>query len=64
MRTVRVLHVTPHLTKNDQCRRSNMNPRTTRKLGYAVSLSRRWLIEKSFGRLKRTGPLRGPEKVD
>ena len=26
--------------------------------GYAISLSRRWLVEKSFGWLKQTGPLR------
>lgn len=37
--------------------------------GYAVSLSRRWLIEKSFAWLKQTGPLRqtklrGLGKVD
>jgi hypothetical protein len=43
--------------------------RTTRQLGYAISLSRRWLIEKGFGWLKQTGPLRqvklrGLEKVD
>ena len=35
----------------------------------AISLSRRWLIEKSFGWLKQTGPLRqvkqrGLHKVD
>jgi hypothetical protein len=40
-----------------------------RQPGYAVSLSRRWLIEKSFGWLKQTGPLRqtklrGLSKVD
>ena len=37
--------------------------------GYTISLSRRWLIEKGFGWLKQTGPLRqvklrGLEKVD
>jgi hypothetical protein len=40
-----------------------------RQPGYSVSLSRRWLIEKGFGWLKQTGPLRqvklrGLEKVD
>jgi transposase len=69
VRTVRELHVTPHLTKNDKGRRSNLDRRTTCQPGYAVSLSRRWLIEKSFGWLKQTGPLRqvklrGLEKVD
>jgi transposase len=69
VRTVRELHVTPHVTKNDKGRASNLDRRTTRQPGYAVSLSRRWLIEKSFAWLKQTGPLRqvklrGLEKVD
>jgi IS5 family transposase len=67
--TVRELNVTPHVTKNDKGRSSNLDRRTTRQPGYAVSLSRRWLIEKSFGWLKQTGPLRqvklrGLAKVD
>ncbi len=61
--------MTPHVTKNDKGRASNLDRRTTRQPGYAVSLSRRWLIEKGFGWLKQTGPLRqvklrGLEKVD
>ncbi len=69
VRTVRELHVTPHVTKNDQGRGSNLDRRTTRQPGYAISLSRRWLIEKGFAWLKQTGPLRqvklrGLEKVD
>ena len=61
--------MTPHVTKNDKGRRSNLDRRTTRQPGYAISLSRRWLIEKGFGWLKQTGPLRqvklrGLEKVD
>ncbi len=67
--TVRELNVTPHVTKNDKGRHSNLDRRTTRHPGYAISLSRRWLVEKSFGWLKQTGPLRqvklrGLEKVD
>jgi len=67
--TARELNVTPHVTKNDKGRRSNLDRRTTRQPGYAISLSRRWLVEKSFGWLKQTGPLRqvklrGLEKVD
>jgi transposase len=67
--TVRELNVTPHVTKNDKGRRSNLDRRTTRHPGYAISLSRRWLVEKGFGWLKQTGPLRqvklrGLEKVD
>ena len=67
--TARELNVTPHVTKNDKGRRSNLDRRTTRQPGYAISLSRRWLVEKGFGWLKQTGPLRqvklrGLEKVD
>src|SRR5277367_816355 len=67
--TARELNVTPHVTRNDKGRRSNLDRRTTRQPGYAISLSRRWLIEKGFGWLKQTGPLhqvklRGLEKVD
>ena len=65
----RQLNVTVHVTKNDKGRRSNMDRRTTRHSGYAVSLSRRWLVEKTIGWLKQTGPLRqvklrGLAKVD
>ena len=65
----RELNVTAHVTKNDKGRGSNLDRRTTRHSGYAVSLSRRWLVEKGFGWLKQTGPLRqvklrGLEKVD
>jgi hypothetical protein len=57
------------VTKNDKGRRSNLDPRTTRQRGYAISLSRRSLVEKGFDWLKQTGPLRrvklrGLEKVD
>jgi transposase len=67
--TARELNVTPHVTKNDKGRRSNLDRRTTRHPGYAISVSRRWLVEKGFGWLKQTGPLRqvklrGLEKVD
>ena len=69
VRTVRELNVTPHITRNDKNRSSNLDRRTTRHGGYAISLSRRWLIEKGFGWLKQTGALRqvklrGLAKVD
>jgi IS5 family transposase len=69
VRTARELNVTPHVTRNDNNRSSNLDRRTTRQPGYAISLSRRWLIEKGFGWLKQTGPLRqvklrGVQKVD
>jgi len=65
----RQLNVTAHVTKNEKGRRSNLDRRTTRHPGYAISLSRRWLVEKGFGWLKQTGPirqvkLRGLHKVD
>jgi hypothetical protein len=67
--TARDFNVTPHVTKNDKGRASNLDRRTARQPGYAISLSRRWLVEKSFGWLKQTGPLRqvklqGLERVD
>jgi hypothetical protein len=67
--TVWELNVTPHVTKNDKGRSSNLDRRATRQPGYAISLSRRWLVEKGFGWPKQTGPLRqvklrGLEKVD
>ena len=65
----RKLNVTPHIARNDNGRRSNMDGRTTRHEGYSISLSCRWLVEKSFGWLKQTGPVRqvkvrGLHKVD
>lgn len=67
--TARELNVTVHAQKNDKGRRSCLDRRTTRHAGYARSLSRRWLVEKTFGWLKGTGPLRqvklrGLNKVD
>lgn len=67
--TVRELNVTPHVNRNENGRRSNLDARTTRHAGYDISLSRRWLVEKAFGWLKQTGPLRqvklrGLDKVD
>lgn len=55
--TTRALNVIAHVTKNDKGRRSNLNRKMTRHPGYAASLSRRWLIEESFGWLKQTWPL-------
>ena len=45
----RALNVTAHVQKNEKERRSNVDGRTTRHAGYAISFSRRWLIEKTFG---------------
>ena len=46
MAAARKLKVTVHVTKNDKKRRSNLDRRTTRHVGYAISLSHRWLIER------------------
>jgi transposase len=67
--TARELNVTVHVQQNEKGRRSRIDRRTTRHPGYARSLSRRWLVEKTFGWLKGTGPLRqvklrGLAKVD
>jgi transposase len=66
---VRQLNVTPHVTRNDKDRRSNIDGRTTRHAGYKISLSCRWLVEKTFGWLKQCGSmrqvkLRGLHRVD
>ena len=67
--TARELNVSVHAQQNNNGRRSRIDRRTTRHAGYPRSLSRRWLIEKTFGWLKGTGPLRqvklrGLAKVD
>jgi transposase len=54
----RELNVTPHVAKDDNGRRSNMDGRATRHPGYCISLSCRWLVEKPFGWMKQTGPIR------
>ncbi len=37
--TARELNVTPHVAGNDKGRASNLDRRTTRRLGYAIGLS-------------------------
>ena len=69
VKTVRELKVTPHVSQNNKNRRSAIDGRTTRHEGYRQSLSKRWLVEKAFGWLKQTGPirkvkLRGLPRVD
>ena len=69
VRVLRELNVTPHVIQNNTNRRSAIDGRTTRHVGYEISLGKRWLVEKAFGWLKQTGPLRkvklrGLPKVD
>jgi len=64
--TVRELGVTPHVARRQH---GAIDARTSRHPGYAISLSKRWLVEKPFGWLKQIGPLkkvklRGLAKVD
>src|SRR6266849_5889993 len=64
--TVSELGVTPHVARRQN---GAIDERTTRHPGYAISLSKRWLVEKPFGWLKQIGPLkkvklRGLAKVD
>src|SRR5258708_35664328 len=64
--TVRELGVTPHVARRPH---GAIDERTSRHPGYAISLSKRWLVEKPFGWLKQIGPLkkvklRGLAKLD
>lgn len=55
----RKLNATPHLAKNESTRRtSNLDDRTTRHPGYAISQRIRMRIEEIFGWMKTTGNLR------
>lgn len=69
VRKVRDLGAVPHVSQNNKHRRSAIDKRTTRHPGYAVSLSKRWLVEKPFGWMKQIGgiqkvKLRGLNKVE
>jgi hypothetical protein len=55
---MRRLGVTPHVSQNDNGRRSAIDGRTTRHSGYAVSLRVRKRIEEVFGWIKTVGGLR------
>jgi len=54
----RETNVTPHVAESDKGRRSKIDRRTTRHEGYSISLNCRWLVEKGFGWIKQTGPVR------
>ena len=55
---MRRLGMTPHVTQNTRGRRSAIDGRTTRHVGYAVSLRIRKRIEEVFGWMKTVGGLR------
>jgi transposase len=69
VKTVRAMNVRPHVAQNTKRKGgSAIDGRTARHAGYAVSQSKRSLIEKSFGWMKQTGgmrktKLRGTAKV-
>ena len=66
--TLRSMNTTPHVAQNDTNRRSAIDGRTTRHLGYQLSGRVRKRIEEIFGWLKTVGTLRksryrGTEKI-
>jgi transposase len=59
IRQARELNITPHVVKNESAkRRSNLDGRTTRHPGYAISIKKRRRIEHIFGWLKTTALMR------
>jgi IS5 family transposase len=66
---LRARDITPHVAQNTAGRRSAIDGRTTRHVGYATSQRIRMKVEEIFGWLKTVGGLRktryrGLEKVD
>jgi transposase len=66
---LRAINVRPHVAQNTSGRRSAIDGRTTRHLGYTVSQQMRRRIEEAFGWIKTVGglrktKLRGLPKVD
>ncbi len=53
--TLRELGVTQHVARRQN---GAIDERTSRHPGYAISLGKRWLVEKPFGWLKQIGPLK------
>jgi transposase len=54
---LREVNVTPHVAQNDTRRRSAIDERTTRHIGYRISQRKRKKIEEVFGWLKTVGLL-------
>src|SRR5580692_3148200 len=68
VRELRRMNITPHVAQNDTNRRSAVDERTTRQVGYEVSQRKRKRVEQSFGWMKMVGmvrkvKLRGIDKV-
>jgi transposase len=55
---LRAMQATPHLAQHTPGRRSAIDARTTRHVGYAISQRKRKLVEQGFGWMKTVGGLR------
>jgi transposase len=55
---LRRMDVTPHVAQHTVKRRSNIDARTTRHAGYAISQRKRKQVEQAFGWMKSVGLLR------
>jgi hypothetical protein len=55
---MREMGVTPHVAQNDTNRKSAIDDRTTRHVGYEISQRKRKIVEEGFGWLKTIGLLR------
>ena len=55
---LRAMHVTPHVAQHTTGRRSAIDARTTRHVGYTISQQKRKLVEQGFGWMKTIGGLR------
>jgi transposase len=55
---LRAMQATPHLAQHTTGRRSAIDARTTRHVGYAISQRKRKLVEQGFGWMKTVGGLR------
>jgi len=58
VRELRGMNITPHIAQNDNNRRSAIDPRTTRHVGYELSQRKRKRVEQSFGWMKMVGMLK------
>ncbi len=56
----RALRATPHVMQNTKGRRSRIDGRTTRHVGYRMSVNKRPHVESPFGWMKQYGLLRRP----
>jgi transposase len=56
--TLQAMNITPHVAQNNKNRRSAIDGRTTRHGGYAMSQSRRPIIERAFAWLKAVAGMR------